>query len=284
MGPVMLKAEINNSTTTEANYFYGGLLRCAYKFTGKERDSESNLDNFGARYFTSTMGRFMTPDWAARPTAIPYAVFGDPQSLNLYGYVRNDPVSRADADGHCPASQMAIACAGDTHVPGGDYHGGDWDYNDNAPQGQNRPAQNQPDTTAAAATVATAPAAAPTTAEEINAVVKPLVDSAIGAGEKAGSFLVDAGETALGAIAFVFTAGVGHTATEEQDTVHTTPTPENAHKTGERESTREKHEEGQARRSRDRGGEKGDARRRPPRKPPNGWKGPWPPKEGQQWW
>ena len=31
---------------------------------------------------------------------VPYAVFGDPQSLNLYGYVRNDPVTRADADGH----------------------------------------------------------------------------------------------------------------------------------------------------------------------------------------
>jgi RHS repeat-associated protein len=72
-----------------------------YKFTGKERDSESDLDNFGARYYASTTGRFMTPDWAARPTTIPYAVFGDPQSLNLYGYVRNDPVTRADADGHC---------------------------------------------------------------------------------------------------------------------------------------------------------------------------------------
>jgi RHS repeat-associated protein len=71
-----------------------------HKFTGKERDSESGLDNFGARYFASTMGRFMSPDWAARPTAVPYAVFGDPQSLNLYTYVRNDPVSRADADGH----------------------------------------------------------------------------------------------------------------------------------------------------------------------------------------
>ncbi len=46
--------------------------------------------------YASTMGRFMTPDWAARATAVPYAVFGDPQSLNLYGYVRNDPVSRAD--------------------------------------------------------------------------------------------------------------------------------------------------------------------------------------------
>ena len=112
--------------------------------------------------------------------------------------------------------------------------------------------------------------------EEIDAVVKPLVDSAVSAGEKAGSAIVDLGETALGAVAFVFTAGVGHTATEEQDTVHTTPTPEDAHKTGARESTREKHEEGQARKDRDRGGEKGDARRRPPRKPPNGWKGGWP--------
>jgi RHS repeat-associated protein len=76
-----------------------------YKFTGKERDSESNLDEFGARYYASTMGRFMTPDWAARPTAVPYAVFGDPQSLNLYTFVRNDPVSRADADGHCDWEQ-----------------------------------------------------------------------------------------------------------------------------------------------------------------------------------
>jgi len=33
-----------------------------YKFTGKERDSESGLDNFGARYFGSGLGRFMRPD------------------------------------------------------------------------------------------------------------------------------------------------------------------------------------------------------------------------------
>jgi RHS repeat-associated protein len=71
-----------------------------YKFNGKERDGESGLDNFAARYFASNMGRFMTPDWAARPTSVPYAVFGDPQSLNLYTYVRNDPVTLADLDGH----------------------------------------------------------------------------------------------------------------------------------------------------------------------------------------
>ena len=33
-----------------------------YKFTGKERDSESGLDNFGARYNSSNLGRFMSPD------------------------------------------------------------------------------------------------------------------------------------------------------------------------------------------------------------------------------
>jgi RHS repeat-associated protein len=41
-----------------------------YKFTGKERDAESGLDNFGARYDASSLGRFMTPDWAAKGTAV----------------------------------------------------------------------------------------------------------------------------------------------------------------------------------------------------------------------
>jgi len=112
----------------ESDYYpYGGETVISdsdsnhYKFTGKERDPESCtagscLDNFGARYYASSMGRFMTPDWAARPTAVPYAVFGDPQSLNLYTYVRNDPVTRADCDGHqqnisgtCDASGKCVA-------------------------------------------------------------------------------------------------------------------------------------------------------------------------------
>jgi len=71
-----------------------------YKFTGKERDPESNLDNFGARYYASMTGRFMTPDWDLKPVSVPYAKFGDPQTLNLYSYVENSPVNRVDADGH----------------------------------------------------------------------------------------------------------------------------------------------------------------------------------------
>ncbi|MFI5176216.1 MAG: RHS repeat-associated core domain-containing protein [Terriglobia bacterium] len=74
--------------------------------TGKERDTESNLDYFGARYYGSSLGRFMTPDWSAKTTAVPYAVFGDPQTLNLYNYVRSNPLSMTDADGHCSAPKV----------------------------------------------------------------------------------------------------------------------------------------------------------------------------------
>jgi RHS repeat-associated protein len=43
-----------------------------YRYTGKERDTESGNDYFGARYYASSMGRFMSPDpsglvyWTAR--------------------------------------------------------------------------------------------------------------------------------------------------------------------------------------------------------------------------
>jgi RHS repeat-associated protein len=65
------------------------------RFTGKERDSESGLDNFGARYISSTMGRFMSPD----PSGLSYANPFDPQSFNLYSYVRNNPLINTDPTG-----------------------------------------------------------------------------------------------------------------------------------------------------------------------------------------
>jgi RHS repeat-associated protein len=69
--------------------------------TGKERDAESGNDYFEARYYSSAMGRFMSPDWSAKEDPVPYAQLDDPQSLNLYSYVRNNPLARVDADGHC---------------------------------------------------------------------------------------------------------------------------------------------------------------------------------------
>lgn len=71
-------------------------------FNGKERDAETGMDYFGARYYAGTIGRFLIPDWAAKPATVPYASFGNPQSLNLYSYGDNNPVSSGDPDGHMP--------------------------------------------------------------------------------------------------------------------------------------------------------------------------------------
>jgi RHS repeat-associated protein len=72
-----------------------------YKFTGKERDSESGLDYFGARFYDASMGRFMSPDYNGDdPEPVPYADLANPQSLNLYSYVRNNPLAGIDPDGH----------------------------------------------------------------------------------------------------------------------------------------------------------------------------------------
>jgi len=72
-------------------------------YTGKERDSESGDDYFGARYYNSNMGRFLSPDFNAADgdlDPIPYANLYNPQSLNLYSYVQNNPLSHRDPDGH----------------------------------------------------------------------------------------------------------------------------------------------------------------------------------------
>jgi RHS repeat-associated protein len=71
------------------------------KFTGKERDAETGLDYFGARYYGSALGRFTSPDWSEKPEPVPYADLSNPQSLNQYAYVLNNPLAHPDEDGHC---------------------------------------------------------------------------------------------------------------------------------------------------------------------------------------
>lgn len=67
----------------------------AYRFTGKERDAESDNDFFGARYYASAMGRFMSPD----PSGLVLADQANPQSLNLYSYALNNPLRMIDPTG-----------------------------------------------------------------------------------------------------------------------------------------------------------------------------------------
>ena len=69
-------------------------------FTGKERDPTSGLDNFGARYFGSSMGRFMSPDELG-------GHLDNPQTLNKYSYVENNPLSLTDPTG----LDFSLGCA-----------------------------------------------------------------------------------------------------------------------------------------------------------------------------
>jgi RHS repeat-associated protein len=65
-----------------------------YKFTGKERDTESGLDDFGKRYYGNAIGRFITPDPLLN-SGHPW----NPQSWNRYAYVENNPLRYTDPTG-----------------------------------------------------------------------------------------------------------------------------------------------------------------------------------------
>ncbi len=71
-----------------------------YKFEGKERDTETGNDHFGARYYSPSQGRWLSADWSAVPAPIPYANLANPQTLNLYAMVHDNPETFADLDGH----------------------------------------------------------------------------------------------------------------------------------------------------------------------------------------
>ncbi len=95
------------SYETCSNLPYGDQQTCTggsdpspLHYTGQMRDAETQLDYFGARYYSSAAGHWMSPDWASKPTAVPYAELGNPQTLNLYGMVNGNPVSKQDSDGH----------------------------------------------------------------------------------------------------------------------------------------------------------------------------------------
>lgn len=79
--------------TSEMGYgVYDGIRQ---RFTGKERDAESGLDYFGARYYSSPMGRFTSPD----PLYLDMRRLSDPQQWNLYAYARNNPLKYVDPNG-----------------------------------------------------------------------------------------------------------------------------------------------------------------------------------------
>lgn len=83
-------ATVNNSGRESVPSYNFGTVR--QKFAGKERDSETGLDYFGARYYSSDTGRFTSTDSAGPDPA-------NPQTFNQYRYCLNNPLRYTDPDG-----------------------------------------------------------------------------------------------------------------------------------------------------------------------------------------
>ena len=76
-----------------------------YKFTGKELDIDSGLYYYGARYYNPALGRFMSQDPAARDLSDTIILL-NPQALNTYSYVMNNPLKYIDPTGEF--AQLAV--------------------------------------------------------------------------------------------------------------------------------------------------------------------------------
>ena len=94
----------NNGTVvySAAHEPYGGIQKTwvssydpSLKFSGQQRDAESDLDYFGARYYDKTLYRFLSVD----PFVGEARNSTEPQSWNCYSYCQNDPIGRVEIQG-----------------------------------------------------------------------------------------------------------------------------------------------------------------------------------------
>ena len=87
-----------------------GDVQTRYRYTGKEKD-DSGLYYYGARYYDDALGRFMAAD-----SVLPDVY--DPQQLNRFAYVRNNPVKLVDPDGHAAIAAIALGAFIVSYVTG----------------------------------------------------------------------------------------------------------------------------------------------------------------------
>jgi RHS repeat-associated protein len=83
-----------------------GTIENNEKFVGKEKDKETGLYYFGARYMKAEIGRFTSPDPVgpvdAGTSKTSYSLLSNPQNLNRYAYSLNNPYKYLDPNGKWP--------------------------------------------------------------------------------------------------------------------------------------------------------------------------------------
>jgi|WetSurMetagenome_2_1015567.scaffolds.fasta_scaffold42444_2 RHS repeat-associated protein len=275
------------------------------RFTGQERDGEAGLDYFNARDLQTRTGRMNVPD----------PLFGNammsPQRWNRYSYVVNNPLRATDPTGMDLVDPNAAINAFYQQVWGtmawDDFSNDYWTQGTNYSYGPFSPKQvaesarwanRETGPTGEVTTSISDARISPDAPAQDPAIV--IQATAIGAGAgvtvvAVGSVVVDAAtgglniaatpaELAVGA-SVGGVIGWGCAVVVDAFDRFVLGVFDNIfareHTSGARPSTQEKHEDGQARKSRDQGGERADwpdGPRRPPRQRPDNWKGPWPPK------
>ncbi len=101
LGSVTLTTDAGGNRVGELRYTPYGVLRHQWgntptdrRYTDQRWDDALALYDYRARYYDPALGRFVQPD-----TVVPNPA--DPQSLNRFTYVRNNPLRFTDPTGHC---------------------------------------------------------------------------------------------------------------------------------------------------------------------------------------
>ena len=114
LGSTRMVTELNGNMLDSLDFLpfgeqIAGDSATSHKFTGYQRDPETNLDDALARYYGSSYGRFMSPDPENAGADI-----SDPQTLNMYAYVENNPLNLTDPTGmqQSRGNEPADSCNG----------------------------------------------------------------------------------------------------------------------------------------------------------------------------
>ena len=101
LGSTSVTTDHTGAKTHDVRYFAYGAPRTGdlfalptdHTFTGQKLDRGTGLMYYGARYYDPALGMFLSPD-----TVVPEP--GNPQALNRYAYVNNNPLRYTDPSGH----------------------------------------------------------------------------------------------------------------------------------------------------------------------------------------